>query len=96
MTKFDIHKAANELEDELQLKVANFTSHMSDEIDWRDKLISKLEDDLDDLHEYVESTRKYVATLEAENLRSLKVDHKIDQLKEASLRPAWERDKDIQ
>jgi SMC interacting uncharacterized protein involved in chromosome segregation len=57
MTKFDIHKAANELEDELQLKVANFTSHMNDEIDARDKRISQLEDDLDDANRLIEKLR---------------------------------------
>jgi peptidoglycan hydrolase CwlO-like protein len=96
MTKFDIHKAANELEDELQLKVANFTSHMSDEIDWRDDRISKLEDDLDDATREIDVLKDQVERLEGREYRALKVDHKIDQLKEASLRPAWERDKDIQ
>ncbi len=58
MTKFDIHKAANELEDELQLKVANFTSHMNDEIDWRDKRIGELEDELEGVKEKLEKSEE--------------------------------------
>ncbi len=57
MTKFDIHKATNELEDELQLKVANFTSHVSDEIDWRDKRISQLEDEVEEMEELKTANR---------------------------------------
>ncbi len=83
MIKFDIHQAANELEDELQFKVDNFTSHVSDEIDWRDKRISELEDELEDVKERLEKSEEQFRP----GMHCVPC---------GGSRPAWERDKDIQ